>query len=93
MVNRVPSPTRLETEIRPPLIFPNILRIPQGREECMHWRVPIDDTHTRIYIMAFTPSPDGRRVAYLRDNGSTTTYSYTLVVYDTATSSERIVSR
>src|SRR3954454_22766816 len=28
-----------EIEIRPPLIFPNILRIPQGREECMHWRV------------------------------------------------------
>jgi 5,5'-dehydrodivanillate O-demethylase oxygenase subunit len=51
-----------EIEIRPPLIFPNILRIPQGREECLHWRVPIDDTHTLIYIMAFTPSPDGRPV-------------------------------
>jgi 5,5'-dehydrodivanillate O-demethylase len=51
-----------EIEIRPPLVFPNILRIPQGRDECLHWRVPIDDTTTRIYIMVFTPSPDGRRV-------------------------------
>lgn len=53
---------RPEVEIRPPLIFPNILRIPQGRDECLHWRVPIDDAHTLIYIMVFTPSPDGRRV-------------------------------
>jgi 5,5'-dehydrodivanillate O-demethylase len=51
-----------EVEIRPPLLFPNILRIPQGADECLHWRVPIDDTLTQIYIMVFTPSPDGRRV-------------------------------
>ena len=56
-----------EIEIRPPLIFPNILRIPQGRDECVHWRVPIDDTHTLIYIMVFTPSPDGRRVEQPED--------------------------
>jgi 5,5'-dehydrodivanillate O-demethylase len=48
-----------EVEIRPPLIFPNILRIPQGRDECLHWRVPIDDENTSIIIMAFTPTPDG----------------------------------
>ncbi|MSP97687.1 MAG: aromatic ring-hydroxylating dioxygenase subunit alpha [Betaproteobacteria bacterium] len=47
-----------ETEIRPPLIFPNILRIPNGPVEVMHWRVPIDDTSTRIAFVAFTPSPD-----------------------------------
>jgi len=51
-----------EVEIRPPLLFPNILRIPQSGDECLHWRVPIDDTLTQIYIMVFTPSPDGRRV-------------------------------
>jgi 5,5'-dehydrodivanillate O-demethylase len=56
-----------EIEIRPPLIFPNILRIPQTNDECLHWRVPIDDTSTRIYIMAFTPSPDGRRVEQPED--------------------------
>jgi 5,5'-dehydrodivanillate O-demethylase len=56
-----------EIEIRPPLVFPNILRIPQGPEECLHWRVPIDDTHTLIYIVAFTPSPDGRRVEQPED--------------------------
>ncbi len=38
-----------EVEIRPPLIFPNILRIPEGPVEAMHFRVPIDDTHTRIF--------------------------------------------
>ncbi|HEY7066068.1 MAG TPA: aromatic ring-hydroxylating dioxygenase subunit alpha [Chloroflexota bacterium] len=51
-----------EIEIRPPLVFPNILRIPQGFDECLHWRVPIDDTTTRIFIMVFTPNKDGQRV-------------------------------
>jgi 5,5'-dehydrodivanillate O-demethylase len=58
---------RPEVEIRPPLVFPNILRIPQGREECLHWRVPIDDTRTQVYIMMFTPSPDGRRAEQPED--------------------------
>jgi 5,5'-dehydrodivanillate O-demethylase len=49
-----------ETEIRPPLIFPNILRIPNGPMEVMHWRVPIDDTHTRILFVAFTPGAGAR---------------------------------
>jgi 5,5'-dehydrodivanillate O-demethylase oxygenase subunit len=56
-----------EIEIRPPLVFPNILRIPQGRDECLHWRVAIDDTTTQIYTMVFTPSPDGRRVEQPED--------------------------
>lgn len=47
-----------ETEVRPPLIFPNILRIPTGPIETIHWRVPIDDESTRILIVAFTPSSD-----------------------------------
>jgi 5,5'-dehydrodivanillate O-demethylase oxygenase subunit len=49
-----------DVEIRPPLIFPNILRIPNGPVEVMHWRVPIDDVNTRIIYMAFTPSRDGK---------------------------------
>ncbi len=53
---------RPEIEVRPPLVFPNILRIPQGFTEALHWRVPIDDTHTKIYIMLFEPSKDGRIV-------------------------------
>jgi 5,5'-dehydrodivanillate O-demethylase len=48
-----------EVEIRPPMIFPNILRIPNGPVEVMHWRVPIDDEYTRILYVAFTPSRDG----------------------------------
>ena len=48
-----------DVEVRPPLIFPNILRIPNGPAEVMHWRVPIDDTHTRIFFASFLPSKDG----------------------------------
>lgn len=50
---------RPEVEIRPPLIFPNVLRIPQGPVQAMHWRVPIDDTHTRIIWMGFIPQKAG----------------------------------
>jgi 5,5'-dehydrodivanillate O-demethylase len=48
-----------EYEVRPPLIFPNILRIPEGPVEAMHFRVPIDDTHTRIIWVGLRPSKDG----------------------------------
>jgi 5,5'-dehydrodivanillate O-demethylase len=48
-----------EIEIRPPLIFPNILCIPAGAIESIHWRVPIDDTNTRIVWIGFLPSRDG----------------------------------
>jgi 5,5'-dehydrodivanillate O-demethylase len=41
-----------------PVIFPNVLRI---RLE-MHWRVPIDDTSTRIFWTKFVPSKDGSTV-------------------------------
>jgi 5,5'-dehydrodivanillate O-demethylase len=46
-----------EIEIRPPMIFPNILRIPNGPVEVMHWRVPIDDSNTRVIYMSFEPKP------------------------------------
>jgi 5,5'-dehydrodivanillate O-demethylase len=41
------------------MIFPNILRIPNGPVEVIHWRVPMDDEHTRIVFASFTPSRDG----------------------------------
>jgi 5,5'-dehydrodivanillate O-demethylase oxygenase subunit len=36
-----------------PLVFPNILRVMEGPLHAMHWRVPIDDTHTRIIHAGF----------------------------------------
>src|SRR5579883_1167546 len=58
---------RPELEIRPPLLFPNLLRIPALGEECLHWRVPVDDTRTNIIMVAFRPSPDGARVEQPED--------------------------
>ena len=56
--------TASEVEIRPPLIFPNILRIPQGSVEALHWRVPIDDFSTRIVWIGFIATePDGPRMS------------------------------
>ena len=48
-----------QEEVRPPLIFPNILRINEGRTEMQHWRVPIDDTSTRVLVVLFTPNATG----------------------------------
>ena len=48
-------------EIRPPMIFPNILII-DVPDQTVHWRVPVDDTHTEIIIAVFEPSKDGRKV-------------------------------
>ena len=48
-----------EIEVRPPLIFPNILRQPSGPGGILHWRVPIDDTSTQIVWLNFSPSKDG----------------------------------
>ena len=45
-----------ELEIRPPLIFPNILRIPEGPVEALHFRVPVDDSHTRIFWVGLRPA-------------------------------------
>lgn len=59
-----------EIEIRPPLIFPNILRIPEGPVEAMHFRVPVDDTHTRIFWVGLHAAPEAGQAA------GTTTYEY-----------------
>lgn len=53
---------RPEIEVRPPLIFPNILRIPQGPGDTMHFRVPVDDEHTRIIRAEINPAGTGNAV-------------------------------
>ena len=58
---------RPEAEVRPPLVFPNILRIPQGYTEAVHWRVPIDDTSTQIFVMLLDPSKGGKIVEQPED--------------------------
>lgn len=40
------------------MVFPNMLRIMTE----MHWRVPVDDTTTRIVWVSFTPSADSAAV-------------------------------
>jgi 5,5'-dehydrodivanillate O-demethylase len=48
------------------LVFPTMLRI----ETEMHWRVPINDTTTRVIILAFDPDDEGvsvRRIPPRRD--------------------------
>jgi len=43
-----------------PAIFPNVLRHSSGSGPIdLHFRVPIDDTHTRTFWLGFDPSPDG----------------------------------
>jgi 5,5'-dehydrodivanillate O-demethylase len=53
-----------EIQVRPPLIFPNILRIPESQPvgpamESLHFRVPIDDTHTRVIQVGLLPLKEG----------------------------------
>jgi 5,5'-dehydrodivanillate O-demethylase len=48
-----------EKEAGHPAIFPNILIAPQQRFLTTHFRVPIDDTHTKIYWVEFLPNEDG----------------------------------
>ena len=53
-----------EIEIRPPMIFPNLLRIPTGPLEVIQWRVPIDDERTQIVYIHFDPESNcGLRMA------------------------------
>ena len=41
-----------------PLIFPNMQRALE-RGIAHHWRVPVDDTHTRIFVCTFMPNRTG----------------------------------
>ncbi len=68
-----------EVETRPPLIFPNILHVPIGKVEVMHWRVPIDDVNTRIVYISFDPAaesasrtPEGAEVPYVYEPDTVT---------------------
>ncbi len=50
-----------------PLIFPNMLYVPQGPNLVIHWRVPIDDGNTYIVWLSFTPSENGQKVEQPED--------------------------
>ena len=47
-----------ERELGHPLIFPCILLSPQREHLVMHFRLPVDDTHTQIFRVEFTPGGD-----------------------------------
>ncbi|HWP56622.1 MAG TPA: aromatic ring-hydroxylating dioxygenase subunit alpha, partial [Candidatus Acidoferrales bacterium] len=46
-----------------PLIFPNALFVPVRSGYAMHFRTPVDDTNTQIYLFRFRPTRDGAREA------------------------------
>ena len=43
------------TEVHP-LVFPNILREPG---HVAHFRIPVDDTHSKVIYILYNPTPDG----------------------------------
>ncbi|HLQ36064.1 MAG TPA: Rieske 2Fe-2S domain-containing protein, partial [Chloroflexota bacterium] len=43
-------------DVMPPLVFPNILRICQHIDEAIHFRLPIDDSHTQIFCVILKPA-------------------------------------
>lgn len=47
-----------EKELGHPLIFPCILMSPQREHIVMHFRLPVDDTHTQIFRLEHTPGAD-----------------------------------
>ncbi len=49
-----------EQELGHPVIFPNILLSPQRDYLMMHIRLPIDDTHTKIFRVQFKPNESGK---------------------------------
>ncbi|MPZ13096.1 MAG: Rieske 2Fe-2S domain-containing protein [Chloroflexi bacterium] len=52
-----------------PLVFPNMLRLTSGPTHSIHWRVPIDDVQTRIFVATFSRSGEGRRWGAERPEG------------------------
>jgi 5,5'-dehydrodivanillate O-demethylase len=59
---RVYGGDKAEEEEGHPVIFPNYLLSPQREHIVMHMRLPVDDTHTKIFRYQFTPTVDGSRV-------------------------------
>lgn len=64
---------KAEKELGHPLIFPCTLLSPQREHLVMHFRLPVDDTHTQIYRVEFTPGgdtsgfdPDNPPVKYMK---------------------------
>lgn len=51
-----------EKESGHPILFPNALLSPERNRLCLHYRVPVDDTHTRIFRYEFRKG-DGRSVS------------------------------
>lgn len=49
-----------EQELGHPVIFPNILLSPQRDILMMHIRVPVDDTHTKVFRVQFKPNETGK---------------------------------
>lgn len=49
----------VEEETGHPLVFPNILRLPEGPLQALHWRVPVDDEHTMIIRAGLLPDKPG----------------------------------
>ncbi|WP_328914497.1 MULTISPECIES: aromatic ring-hydroxylating dioxygenase subunit alpha [unclassified Streptomyces] len=49
----------VEEETGHPLVFPNILRLPEGPLQAMHWRVPVDDEHTMLIRAGLRPDQPG----------------------------------
>jgi len=78
-------------ERRPPLIFPNILRVGDGvRDDLMHWRVPVDDENTLLFEMTFFPTAgvdadpeDELRISKVlpRDEGRNPDGSYDMLTF------------
>jgi 5,5'-dehydrodivanillate O-demethylase len=59
---RVYEGESLEDNEGHPILFPNILLLPPHPNIMMHFRVPVDDTHTQIFRCQYTPSEDGSPV-------------------------------
>lgn len=61
-VRRIYAGQRWEEEVGNPLIFPNMLRVGTRFGDGMHWRMPVDDTRTRVFLADLKPTPDGSTV-------------------------------
>jgi 5,5'-dehydrodivanillate O-demethylase len=47
-----------EKELGHPLIFPLAVLVPARTDHVLHFRVPIDDTHTRVFRVRYSPGAD-----------------------------------
>jgi 5,5'-dehydrodivanillate O-demethylase oxygenase subunit len=59
MKKRIFADESVEQESGNPAIFPNVLFAPHGKQVVIHWRTPVDDAHTNITWLEFTPNAGG----------------------------------